>query len=248
MPALILPALIMLATVALVGALFVLGVAHAGRRLGERPALTRRWTLAAGVGLALWLGLSGILAARGALADFTRVPPPLMLLVAASGLITIGLACSPLGARLELGLPLVWLVGFQAFRVPVELMLALLVHAGAAPVQMSFEGRNFDIITGLSALPIAWLAARGRLPEWGLQLWNLLGLGLLLNIVVISILSLPLPIRLFLDEPANTIVATWPFVWLPAFLVQAALFGHLLILRRLLRAARPTARLAAPGS
>lgn len=236
---LLVPGLILLATVGVVAALFVVGVGRAGRNLGEAPHITRRWASATGVGVALWLAVSGALAARGALSDFTRVPSPMLLLAAASGLITVGLACSPLGARLGLGLPLAWLIGFQAFRVPVELMLDLLYHAGAAPVQMSFEGRNFDIISGLTALPVAWLAARGRLPEWGLQLWNLLSLGLLLNIVVIAILSMPLPVRLFFNEPANTIVTTWPFVWLPVFLVQAALFGHLLIFRRLLRAHRP---------
>jgi hypothetical protein len=32
-------------------------------------------------------------------------------------------------------------------------------------------------------------------------------------------------------------VAHFPFVWLPAFLVQAALLGHLLVFRRLARGA-----------
>jgi hypothetical protein len=37
------------------------------------------------------------------------------------------------------------------------------------------------------------------------------------------------------NEPANTIVATLPYIWLPTFLVPAALFGHLLEFRYLLR-------------
>ncbi len=40
-------------------------------------------------------------------------------------------------------------------------------------------------------------------------------------------------IRKFFNEPANTFVTYFPFVWLPAFLVQAAWFGHLLVFRRL---------------
>ncbi|HKQ78896.1 MAG TPA: hypothetical protein VJ810_34675 [Blastocatellia bacterium] len=60
-----------------------------------------------------------------------------------------------------------------------------------------------------------------------------MGLALLINIVTIAILSAPTPLRKFFNEPANTFVTYFPFVWLPAFLVQAAWFGHLLVFRRL---------------
>jgi hypothetical protein len=68
-------------------------------------------------------------------------------------------------------------------------------------------------------------------------LWNLVGLGLLINIVIIAILSTPVSFRVFLNEPANTFITHAPYVWLPVFLVQAALCGHLLVFRRLWRAA-----------
>ncbi len=58
-------------------------------------------------------------------------------------------------------------------------------------------------------------------------------MGLLFTIVSVAILSAPTPMRVFDNEPANTFVVTAPYVWLPAFLVQAALFGHLLVLRKL---------------
>jgi hypothetical protein len=229
---------IFLVTVIAVAALFVGGTAWGGRAGGETLSAARRWASGAAVGVVLWLALTGGLAAAGLLRDFSRVPPPMLALAGASGLLTLALAMSPLGARLSLGLGVFWLVGFQAFRIPVEIVLAMLYHAGAVPVQMTIEGRNFDMVSGISALLVAWMAARGRLPAWGLLLWNLLGLGLLLNIVIVSALSVPSPFRVFLNEPANTIVAEAPFVWLPVFLVQAALFGHLLVFRRLWRDAR----------
>jgi hypothetical protein len=64
--------------------------------------------------------------------------------------------------------------------------------------------------------------------------WNLLGLGLLINIVTIAILSMPTPMRRF-EGPANVFVATFPYVWLPTVMVSAALLGHLLVARRLTR-------------
>jgi hypothetical protein len=64
-------------------------------------------------------------------------------------------------------------------------------------------------------------------------LFNLIGLRLLINILTVAILSAPVPIRRFFNEPADTFIADWPFVWLSSFLVQAAWFGHLLVFRRL---------------
>lgn len=42
--------------------------------------------------------------------------------------------------------------------------------------------------------------------------------------------------RSFSDGPPNLLPSTFPYVWLPTFLVQLALFGHLLLFRRLRRA------------
>ena len=98
---------------------------------------------------------------------------------------------------------------------------------------MTWHGWNFDVLTGLSAPLVAWLAARGRLGVRGIVVWNGAGLRLLANVVTIAILSTPTPLRVFANEPANTFVAAWPWVWLPTFLVPAALFGHLLAFRKL---------------
>jgi len=49
------------------------------------------------------------------------------------------------------------------------------------PVQMSYSGRNFDIVTGTSSILVAWLVASGRGGRRLVLLWNVLGLALLLN-------------------------------------------------------------------
>lgn len=228
----------------IVAALFlgiVVAVRRAGRRLGEPSRATQIWTIGALLALGAWLALTGALAAGGLLREFDSVPPPLFPLVAASLLLTLLAAFSPAGGRLALGLPIAALIGFQAFRLPLELFLFQMERAGVAPAQMTFAGLNFDILTGLAAIPLAWLAARGRLPAWAALLWNLLGLGLLVNIVAISILSTPIPLRIFHEGPANTFIAEAPFIWLPTFLVMCALLGHLLLFRRLWRERGATA-------
>jgi hypothetical protein len=196
----------------------------AGPRAGQTAAIV----------LVLWLALTGSLAGMGLLA-FGTLPPPVMVLVTVSTALTTWLGFSRFGTKLVERLPVTVLVGYQAFRVFVEIFLWLGYRDGFVPVQMTFEGRNFDVFSGLLALVMAGLAAQGRLRASAILAWNLGGLLLLINIVLVAILSMPTPFRQFHNEPANVFVTTAPYVWLPAFLVQAAWLGHLLVFRWLTR-------------
>ena len=103
------------------------------------------------------------------------------------------------------------------------------------PVQMSYSGRNFDIVTGLTAIIVALIVTRQG-ASWSRPLvfaWNTLGVALLANILVVAVLSAPTPIRRFTNEPANVWITQFPWVWLPAVMVLAAIAGHVLVYRRL---------------
>lgn len=118
----------------------------------------------------------------------------------------------------------------QVFRVFVELLLWALFVQNLLPVQMTFEGRNFDVISGLTAPVAALLFVRSK---WAMAIWNLLCLGLLINIVTVAIMSMPGPLRVFQNEPANTIVAEFPFILLPGMLVPLAYGLSFLSLRQI---------------
>jgi hypothetical protein len=132
-------------------------------------------------------------------------------------------------------LPVALLVGAQAFRLPLELVMHQAALEGTMPPQMTYSGSNFDIVTGATALLVGGMAARGRAPRWLLLVWNGLGSLLLANILLIAVASLP-AVAAFGREPErlNTWVAYFPYVWLPAGLVSTALLGHVLLWRRLL--------------
>ncbi|MFN7922200.1 MAG: hypothetical protein U0Q16_19005 [Bryobacteraceae bacterium] len=193
------------------------------------------WVPVAGM-LSAWLVLSGVIAGSGLLTDFSKPVPPLPRMVAITTVITTVFALSPWGGSLARA-PLEWLTGLHMFRIAVEIFLWLGYRDGFVPVQMTFEGRNWDVLTGILAGAACWLARRGKLSRPMLLCWNLLGTALLVNIVTIAILSMPTPMRRFFNEPANIFVGRFPYTWLPVFLVQTAWFGHLIVFRRLL--ARP---------
>lgn len=209
-------------------ALFLAAVRRADAAEGGRKLLPIISAAAA-----LWLIYSAQLALRGRLLDPLSTPPPFLLLMAPGLAIAFAIAFSPLGSRLVRHLGFAALIGFHSFRLPLEFLLYAFHAQGRLPEQMSFAGRNFDILTGISAILVAWLAAKGAAGRKTILVWNLVGFGLLLNIMAVAILSLPGPMRRFHEGPANELVLHFPYVWLPAVLVVAAFAGHLLIFRKL---------------
>lgn len=229
---------------AAIAALIVAGVRASARRSGLTEPERRRVTVRAALGLGGWLGLSAALAGSGVLSDFDARPPRLMLVVVVAVALFVAAISNATAARLIAGAPRHWPIALQSMRVVIELGLWSLFALGKLPVHMTFEGRNFDVLVGLTAPVVALGVARGWIGTRGAVAWNVASLGLLANIVGIAVTTLPGPLHLDWPGVSNAIVTTPPFVWIPAFFVPVALFGHVLSLRQLL--AR-SARFAAPG-
>lgn len=178
---------------------------------------------------AAWLLLTGMLARSGLLADFSSTPPRIALLLFPAILLAVFLGFSKFGTRLAL-MSLTFLIGFQAFRIAVELLIHRAAQEGIAPPQMTWTGLNWDILSGISALLLFPFAR--RIPRWGILTWNGLALALLLWIVGVAVLSFPGAFQRL--KPDNVWVAYFPFIWLPTVAVTSALLGHVALFRRLL--------------
>lgn len=212
--------------------LTLLAVHRAGRSDNEPASTSRRWVALTVVGLALWLGIPLVLASRGILSDFSSFPSPFMRVTLVLLVIILFLTLvSPFGRRLASGLSLFALFGFQAFRVVVEVLLMLFHEAGMTPVQMTLEGRNWDIVTGLLALGLLVFFNKRTVSRMVYVVLNLIGLVLVINVTAVAFLSLPTPLQAFAAE--NTWVTHAPYILLPAFLVPLAMAGHFLSFRKL---------------
>jgi hypothetical protein len=83
------------------------------------------------------------------------------------------------------------------------------------PQLMTFAGRNFDIISGITAPVIYFVCFKGsnvtnkKLLLW----WNVMALALLLNIVINALLSAPFPFQQFAFDQPNIAILYFPFVW-----------------------------------
>jgi hypothetical protein len=133
-------------------------------------------------------------------------------------------------------LPFKVLTLLSIIRIPVELVLLWLFQNHLVPQSMTFEGRNFDILSGITAPIVYFLGFRGgKINRPLLIVWHIFALALLFNVVNTAILAFPsvnpqLPLEL-----QNRAVIFFPFIWLPTVVVPIVLFSHLASLWKLLR-------------
>jgi len=175
------------------------------------------------------------LASSGFYAVPFGTPPRFGLAIGPAVVFALFLVFSSAGMKLAQQADLRALTLVHFVRLPVELLLHRLADEGGVPSVMTWEGRNFDIVMGLSAPIMAWWAFRSAtLPKRVLVVWNVLGLLLLLNVVVHGVLSAPSPFQQF-HLGAEFALLRSPFIWLPSVIVPLVLFGHVLALRKLTR-------------
>jgi hypothetical protein len=184
-----------------------------------------------------WLALTGIIAWKGFFQNTAVIPPRLIMVMLPAILIIILSMTTKKGKRFIDDLSLKNLTLIHVVRIPVELTLYWLAAQKTIPELMTFAGRNFDILSGISA-PIMYVVCfrNSHLRNARLLLvWNFICLGLLLNIVINAILSAPFPLQQFAFDQPNIAILYFPFTWLPLFIVIVVLFSHLAAIRKLIK-------------
>jgi hypothetical protein len=186
--------------------------------------------------LTIWLAIQAVLTLKNVYnSDTTSIPPKILLFgVLPTFLTIILLFATRKGQQFIDTLPLTNITYLNIVRVPVELILFWLFLNKAIPQHMTFEGRNFDIIAGITAPFIAYFGlTKGKLSTQFIFVWNFVSLALLLNIVINAIFSAPSPLQKFAFDQPNIAILNFPFSWLPTFIVPIILFGHLTSIRQL---------------
>ncbi len=183
-----------------------------------------------------WLLVQGIVSYSNFYTNTTALPPRFLMAVLPPLLLLLLLLATRRGRAWLDGLDLRILTLLHVVRIPVELVLYWLFVYKAVPQLMTFDGRNFDIFSGLTA-PIVFyfVFLRQRLGGKVLIVWNLVCLGLLLNIVIHAVLSAPFSFQQLAFNQPNKAVLYFPYLWLPAFIVPVVLLSHVAALRQLLK-------------
>jgi hypothetical protein len=206
--------------------------------------LPRRTTFAIIAGLAIWLVYVGLFSSLGYVRDPSLRPPGIIWVVGPVVLFVVFVVRSNIGASVAAAIPLWLILGFESFRIGVELLIHRLWEDGLVPKLLTYAGGNVDMFVGLSAPIIAWIATQGRL---GLRLamgWNVLGLLSLANVAASSVLTGPL--NLISTEVPNVAMGIFPYTFIPGFLAPLAVTLHVLAIRAIAARLQDT-RSSAPG-
>ena len=181
-----------------------------------------------------WLIIQTIISLTGFYTITKTHPPRFLLLVLPALLFIILLFTTNKGRMFIDNMDVKMLTLLHAIRIPVELILFGLFINKTIPEAMTFEGRNFDILSGLTAPFIYYFGfVKKTLDKKIILAWNFICLALLINIVATAILSAPFTFqKLAFDQP-NIAILYFPFVWLPCCIVPIVFLSHLASIRQL---------------
>ncbi|GAB4235285.1 MAG: hypothetical protein Tsb0034_09380 [Ekhidna sp.] len=174
-----------------------------------------------------WIFLVSVQTFSGFFMDFSR-PPRLMLYVGVCVVSIAVLFIVPKSRAFIAEMPITTLHYLHIIRVPVEMVLWWLAVWELVPIEMTFEGSNLDILSGISApfAAVFMVGSRSK-SRLGALIWNLIALALLVNIVSRAISLTPYFFQAGEGQLANMGVFYFPYVLLPTFVVPAVFFCHL---------------------
>ncbi|MBP7515574.1 MAG: hypothetical protein KA791_13555 [Flavobacteriales bacterium] len=195
-----------------------------------------RWDRKAAAALAAWAIVLAVLGLGGFYLRTQGLPPRFAMVLGLPLLAIIAVFSTASGRRWIDRADPGSLTLLHVVRVPVELGLYGLFLYGAIPGLMTFEGRNLDVLSGITAPLVYWFGyRRASMRPPVLIVWNLVCLGLLANIVVNAILSAPFDLQTQAFDQPNVAILYFPYVWLAGIIVPLVLLSHLACLRCLAR-------------
>jgi hypothetical protein len=188
-----------------------------------------------GIGLTVWILYLILLSETGVLTVMSLPPRlPLLAVLPAIG-IGIYLLTRPKFRFVREHLPQSFPVYFQSFRIVVELLLFGLFSQGIIPKEATFEGYNYEVAVGITALLAGYFGCTKKiLPKQVLIAWNIWGLCMLSVIAGIFVLSLVNPALFgYPETPLKPEFGILPNFLPGGFFLPAAVCMHFLSLQQL---------------
>jgi hypothetical protein len=190
----------------------------------------------------LWIGIAAAAATAGML-TISRPLPVIGLFVAAPLVVAAIAAAWPRAREAMLSIPMPLMIGLNAGRVFGVLFLVLAAEGRLAGPFSFFAGWG-DILTGVLAMPTAWLATTaGTRPTNAIAAWDLFGAADLVLAITLGVTSAEgSPLQIFTAAPGSAAMQQLPWAFVPTVLVPFWLILHALIWAKLRRLRNPTAR------
>ena len=187
--------------------------------------------------IVIWTALQSVLGLTGFYQVTQSIPPRIIACGIFPAVVFIIICFSTTRGRAFIdSSELKTLTYLHSIRIFVEIVLFLLFHYGVVSIYMTFEGTNFDILAGLSAPLIGYLAFRASgLNKKLLLWWNVVCTLLLFNVVITAALAFPSPFQQLAFDQPNIAILYFPFNLLPTVVVPIVFFSHFVAIRQLIK-------------
>jgi hypothetical protein len=192
----------------------------------------------------LWIGIC----AGAAVAGWLAIARPFAVIgiFVATPLVAAAIATAwPAARKAVASVPMSLMVGLNIARVFAFLFFLLWAQGRLAGPFPFFAGWG-DIITGVFAFPLIWLAQdEGARHGAAIFAWNLFGIADLVLAIALGVTSAEgSPIQIFRTAPGSEAMQYLPWSFVPTVLVPWWLIMHAIIWVRLRRAGQPVATIA----
>ena len=200
-----------------------------GLQKAELPAPVRqKYMRSFAIGAVVWFTYIAALTATGFFQVFSVPPRIALFLILPAFAFMAYFFLSRKHEDLLRAVPPSWPVYLQSFRIAVEILILGMFWKGLATEEPTLEGYNFDMLAGMSAPAVAYLAfQRKALPRQVVKIWNICGLLLLANVVIIfNTLILRPSLWGYAASPVKPEFGTLPYLLVAAVFMPLAVFLH----------------------
>ncbi|MEM1137255.1 MAG: hypothetical protein AAGI07_15560, partial [Bacteroidota bacterium] len=123
-------------------------------------------------------------------------------------------------------------IALQSFRIFVELLIYATYLKGIFPQRATFEGLNFDILVGISAIFMSIGISKSLVKKRGVLIWNVAAMCILLLTVYSFIYTYYF--TNFVDSGMGYKFVEFPYILLGSVLLPIAIFLHIFSIKQVL--------------
>lgn len=219
----------------LLAVFLILVLLRATKHLADQKEEYQKLPLAMTVFMGVWLIYLSVLSYTEVLTDYSLPPKmPLLVVLPLFILIIISLfkkATTDFVTTTSVS----WLIYIQSFRIIVELIIWGAHKQGIVPLITTFEGYNYDILVGLTAVPLAYYAKRDKIAPVVLLVWNVASLLILANTVRLFVSSAYFPTEIgHVEALVGAEFTKLPYLLIAGFFMPLAVYIHALSIKQLL--------------
>lgn len=193
------------------------------------PTSTLKKVITASTVIIVWLLLQYFISRTGFYLEFSLPPRIPLFMIMPFFIFTIAFMVKNRSGKLLIAIPIVAPIAYQSFRAIIEILFYWTHLQNILPVQVTFEGANYDVLLGVSAIPMALYALRKDASKKVLIIWNYIGIAVVGFAAFTFISSFYFP-EIWGGSQSNISIEfnQFPFLILPIFFMPSAVFMHVL--------------------